>query len=182
MSAFADVVKKTGVDVLSGMADAYKAMKDEALAKMKVAFEPAFAHFFKKFPQVTAIVWTQYTPYFNDGDPCEFGVHTKYFTTDEKPDLETYPEDSEGTWFGEYITPHTAEHYEDVQRRHPNINCSKEIAKAKEFYAGNNQWVAEAQDELDKFSSIPEEVYQSLGEGRVVVTHNGIDVEEYDHE
>lgn len=26
-------------------------------------------------PTVAAINWTQYTPYFNDGDPCEFGAH-----------------------------------------------------------------------------------------------------------
>lgn len=25
-------------------------------------------------PGVTAVGWTQYTPYFNDGDPCEFSV------------------------------------------------------------------------------------------------------------
>ena len=24
---------------------------------------------------IDGIVWTQYTPYFNDGDPCEFSVH-----------------------------------------------------------------------------------------------------------
>jgi len=26
-------------------------------------------------PGVHAIRWTQYTPYFNDGDPCEFTIH-----------------------------------------------------------------------------------------------------------
>jgi hypothetical protein len=26
-------------------------------------------------PGVTGLVWNQYTPYFNDGDPCEFGVN-----------------------------------------------------------------------------------------------------------
>lgn len=26
-------------------------------------------------PEVEAIRWRQYTPYFNDGDPCEFSVH-----------------------------------------------------------------------------------------------------------
>ena len=28
--------------------------------------------FFKDNPQVTAFVWTQYTPYFNDGEECTF--------------------------------------------------------------------------------------------------------------
>lgn len=26
-------------------------------------------------PGVTGLVWDQYTPYFNDGEPCEFSVH-----------------------------------------------------------------------------------------------------------
>ncbi len=26
-------------------------------------------------PGVTEVSWRQYTPYFNDGEPCEFGVH-----------------------------------------------------------------------------------------------------------
>lgn len=31
---------------------------------------------FKKYPDIKNIGWTQYTPYFNDGEPCEFGVNT----------------------------------------------------------------------------------------------------------
>lgn len=26
-------------------------------------------------PNVESVKWTQYTPYFNDGEPCVFGVH-----------------------------------------------------------------------------------------------------------
>jgi hypothetical protein len=33
-----------------------------------------FAGLFQ-FPQLKSIVWEQYTPYFNDGDVCEFSVH-----------------------------------------------------------------------------------------------------------
>lgn len=34
-----------------------------------------FIEFFAANPQVKAIKWRQYTPYFNDGDSCVFGVH-----------------------------------------------------------------------------------------------------------
>jgi hypothetical protein len=30
--------------------------------------------FFAEFPDALAIRWTQYTPYFNDGDACIFGI------------------------------------------------------------------------------------------------------------
>lgn len=41
----------------------------------------AFTEFFDKFPEVRAIRWVQYAPYFNDGNPCifrmrEMGVRT----------------------------------------------------------------------------------------------------------
>lgn len=39
------------------------------------ALKGAFADFFKAHPEAKAIVWTQYTPYFNDGDTCTFGVN-----------------------------------------------------------------------------------------------------------
>lgn len=32
-----------------------------------------------KYPLVEAIQWTQYTPGFNDGDPCLFGVNDLHF-------------------------------------------------------------------------------------------------------
>jgi hypothetical protein len=38
-------------------------------------------------PTIAAFGWVQYTPYFNDGDPCEFTVHTCWVrTVDDDPD------------------------------------------------------------------------------------------------
>lgn len=33
---------------------------------------------FAKYPELKTISWTQYTPYFNDGDPCTFRANTEY--------------------------------------------------------------------------------------------------------
>lgn len=35
----------------------------------------SFRNFFAKYPMVEKVSWTQYTPYFNDGDACVFGVN-----------------------------------------------------------------------------------------------------------
>lgn len=48
-----------------------KAMQTEGKTAIKAAMDDLFA----AFPQVAAIRWTQYTDYFNDGDPCVFHVH-----------------------------------------------------------------------------------------------------------
>ncbi len=42
-------------------------------------------------PAIDSFGWKQYTPYFNDGDPCEFSVGTPWFrTTSDAADASTY--------------------------------------------------------------------------------------------
>lgn len=66
------------------------------------ALHSAFADFLAAVPEAKAIVWAQYTPYFNDGDSCVFGVNdlclklTKQAYRDLKcQDYEEMDEDSE---------------------------------------------------------------------------------------
>lgn len=58
----------------------------------------AVKEFFAANPLVKAVTWTQYTPYFADGDPCEFGVNETYFTLNkvDTADVPKYPEEEEG--------------------------------------------------------------------------------------
>ncbi len=37
-------------------------------------------------PTIKAFGWTQYTPYFNDGEPCVFSVGSPWFLTADDPD------------------------------------------------------------------------------------------------
>lgn len=48
--------------------------KREIQEKGASALKELFSEFFKAHPEARSIVWTQYTPYFNDGEPCVFGV------------------------------------------------------------------------------------------------------------
>lgn len=43
-------------------------------AEGKKLINDALQAVFEKFPNLTAIRWRQYTPYFNDGEACVFGV------------------------------------------------------------------------------------------------------------
>lgn len=59
-------------DELKELKAAYdKKLRDEGQAAVGEAFKEVF----DKFPELQSIVWTQYTPYFNDGDTCTFSVH-----------------------------------------------------------------------------------------------------------
>lgn len=85
---------KTALDELGALVDREKtvgkfAFKDpmEQILEAKAAYRTAldvygkqalnnlFKEFVDKTPGVVSICWTQYTPYFNDGDPCTFSVH-----------------------------------------------------------------------------------------------------------
>lgn len=57
---------------LKTMKEAYdRKLQHEGEAAVKDAFKDVF----DKFPEISSIVWAQYTAYFNDGDPCYFSVH-----------------------------------------------------------------------------------------------------------
>lgn len=56
--------------------------------------------FMDKHPRIASLRWTQYTPFFNDGDPCVFGVHGLTFKAEGAADEEE-TEDAEETEYGD---------------------------------------------------------------------------------
>ena len=52
-----------------------KALEEEIKTVGKDSMKELFVEFFKQFPDVKALRWTQYTPQFNDGEPCVFNVN-----------------------------------------------------------------------------------------------------------
>jgi len=60
---------------LSQQLDAIKAEMSEIAKK---SFEDGAKELFNNFSQLESFAWTQYTPHFNDGDPCSFGTDIDY--------------------------------------------------------------------------------------------------------
>ena len=66
---------------------ALKAQYEEVVRTKGVfAIKSAVIELFDRHPILNAIYWTQYTPYFNDGDPCTFGVNDLFFRATGIPD------------------------------------------------------------------------------------------------
>jgi hypothetical protein len=57
-----------------------KAARESAKATASVALVEGLKEIFAAHPSLQTIGWTQYTPYFNDGDTCEFGVHADAYS------------------------------------------------------------------------------------------------------
>lgn len=62
-----------------------KKAQEDFREKMSGLFTEAMSQFFKEAPRVKAIIWTQYTPYFNDGETCEFAVGYIFFLKEFDP-------------------------------------------------------------------------------------------------
>lgn len=52
-----------------------KDLKDEIQKLGKENLITVYNALFDKFPEIDGVVWDQYTPYFNDGEPCYFSVN-----------------------------------------------------------------------------------------------------------
>ncbi len=79
----------------------YALLREEFVAKSQEVFKEVVKELFDKYPKLEKFKWTQYTPYFNDGDECTFGVscdqpaltyegqeYESYEYPDDKPEVE----------------------------------------------------------------------------------------------
>jgi hypothetical protein len=64
-------------------------LKEQMSQQFQVELKDIFKELFVAYPNVKAIGWTQYTPYFNDGEPCVFSVNDLY-VCDETCNIDSY--------------------------------------------------------------------------------------------
>jgi hypothetical protein len=141
-------------------------------------FKEITKEFFEKNPGITGVVWTQYTPYFNDGDTCEFRVNEATFTNAPAEELSDvrwgdYEGETEGVWACDnvgYVLESDREYYKktaDIIRAAGGVDTES----CKLF----NQAIS---------SSEMEDVMQAMfgDHVKVIATRDGFDVDEYDHD
>jgi hypothetical protein len=141
-------------------------------------FKDITKEFFEKNPGITGVVWTQYTPYFNDGEPCEFSVGEPTFTNapvDELSDIcwGEYEGETEGVWAAEniaYIMETDSEYHQDTKNTilaAGGVDVESCILFAKAVG-----------------SSEMEDVMQAMfgDHVKVIATREGFEVDEYSHD
>lgn len=77
-------------EVIDGFNAKVENLRKEVTEAVSAALKTALSEFYDKHPNAYAIVWKQYTPGFNDGEPCEFSKTDPelYFTEEEYEDDE----------------------------------------------------------------------------------------------
>jgi hypothetical protein len=201
----------------SSIADKYKNLRSEldkhtaaVHAEIKVearkVIEAVGAEFFARNPSVTAIRWTQYTPYWQDGDTCSFSAND--------PELQIFETDSDERYFdGHQGLLRRKEHHERQIAEIEAEIAAGEPAKTGHFWHRSRgpEDIASAKSDIAK---IDEQIASAGGVGaytkivadfevvsniiksikdddleivfddhvQVFVTKDGITVEEYEHD
>jgi hypothetical protein len=154
----------------SKITNKYNETIQELNKEMLSALKEGFKEFWELNPKIKAVVWQQYTPYFMDGDPCEFSVNEVSFTNAE--DEEDLKQISWGEYYG----------------NNPDVICFNK----SEFSMGRKSKVAGACDNSDSVihlsnfitSSAAEEMLKStFGDHKLVIaTREGFTTYEFEHE
>lgn len=157
----------------------YAAIKAKFQEDAQKIFHETFKEFFALNPGVTAVKWAQYTPYFNDGEACVFGVGDVTFTNAPKEELENisawgeYDGEDETVWAVSNIkytmTADSAYYKEDQEKIKAAGGVDVESCSALERMIG---------------SDVMEDVLLAMFDDHatVVATRDGFDVEEYEHD
>lgn len=160
----------------NNLIERYEAARAALMAEGKEAIELEFMAIFERHPELTVIKWNQYTPYFNDGEECTFSVND--FNVSNAPDIENV------TCYGDY----DGEEDEDEEGNMPTkvfVMDKWGDRNSKTWGDRNSKTYADVW-ELQEFaqSSIGEDLFRDIFDNHVtvVVTKDGIEVEEYEHD
>lgn len=148
-------------------------------------FAAALDEILKIFP---ALQWQQYTPYFNDGDACVFGVHDIWFFTEAQ--IMAYAQETDGLSYlisypdefatdtysllpeGSWVTNHNATDWRDRRTfvpADPDSEEAKLYATARKF------------EEI--FFGCTQLLHKTFGDpATIIANEDGFRVEHCDHE
>lgn len=155
-------------DELTALKEAYdKKLSEEG----EDAVKELFKEFFDKHPEVDNVHWTQYTPYFNDGDPCYFSVHEFYLALGEVEEEESEGEEDEES---EESDEDEDEDDYDYDEEYDSWGLSQ----------SDNPKLKQIGEDLGTLQEIPDDVLEHVfgDHVRITATREGFDVDEYSHD
>lgn len=173
------------LDELKAELDAAKAAYKKKAGELLIQ---VYADFFEAAPMINQIYWTQYTPYFNDGDPCVFGVCDIYFNILPTEDRSYEGGSHQGEWDrGYYNVASNLEYYRENQ----DIDDAEEIVaflKSINADSAMEEKCDAARSSITAFINSNEDLMESTygDHVEVVVTKKDgkitVEVGEYDHD
>lgn len=176
----------TIVEQIKAELEAFNKKKQDLVEQLRKEFPAMFKELFEQSEVIKSISWTQYSPYFNDGDECTFSAHTD--------DLYVNGEYSDEV---DWLSPYN---YGKIQTEKDMVTNDLLADKVnRSWYKGKqigqeglvinpdyNEKEANIYAQfVDILSSIPDEFLEDLFGNHAQITINSdgtISVDEYDHD
>lgn len=148
--------------------DALKADYRETLYKVaSLCLKEATAPLFINFPDLDSFGFIGYTPYFNDGEECEYRIRDEYFING----FNEYSDEEEHSYFA-------------AREGDRNIWGDIQYNWATKKYNGPKEDVALIQAVGEFIKSFGSDLWKDLiGDHAIIrITRDGLEVKHYDHE
>jgi len=168
-------------------------LRDQMVKESKKTFKTGIKELFNQYPDLKSFAWTQYTPYFNDGDECTFGAYTDsvYINGDTESvypcELETlldHANNKEKTIkkLLKEIEDSKNDKYESSWRKEYNEAKIKEIEEADPDEIKDQAKMV--RDIVDFLQLIDSDTLRDMFGDHVMVTvsRDGIETTEYEHD
>lgn len=146
MSSFNKILEK-----INQQNDKIEDMKKAHMEDLQSEFKNIIKMFFDECPKIQAVLWSQFTPYFNDGDPCIFRINgpifvTQNFDTKNLRDSYEYEDDDE---YASLSVP-SVSWQKDINYAR-NILENNPSAWQKEYYSSNIIKLEEMQNDFNGY-------------------------------
>ena len=160
-------------------------IRTKMVNEAKNSFKEIVKEIFNNHPSLESFSWVQYTPYFNDGDACVFSANTDSIYINDEDDttnihgIERFVEEvlnKENTIKRLNSEMYKSSHKEYYQYRIKEI----ESANLDDLKVKLNM----VKDITDVLTSMDDDTLQEVfgDHVKVVVTRDGIEIEEYEHD
>lgn len=161
------------IDKIENLQNEYASMKNTFCESMKQSMKEFFVEFFNENPSINAVIWTQYTPYFNDGDECVFSVSEPCFTNASSENLNDVSPWGEYEGDNDDIVVFTEW---EVSRRNSNI---PDFIKSLQINVRSIEYLS-SMLQSENMSDI---MLETFGDHcRVTATRDGFEIVEYEHD
>jgi hypothetical protein len=155
-------VKSKYIEAKKKMEDLRKQIEEQA----KTFFQEESKEIFAKHPDLERFSWTQYTPYFNDGDECVFGVNRDYIGLAMKDEVADVEDDEE-------------EDFDDYE--------TYDYVNGKKVYRSDDKLTAKQRAGRDVIAFLhlfEDEDYKTMfgNHVRVTVSRDGVSKDDYEHD
>lgn len=179
-------IKKTEIQI--------KKLKNQLVIDSEKLFNNCCVEIFKNNPEFTSFSWTQYTPYWNDGDPCNFYANTDYLYIDdeeEETDFHNTEIDVKELKQKEKTIKKLTAEIEKLKKQGKNENDWEITHKQNRIKKLNELNLQDVEKRLrfiedidDLLKSINQDVLENMfgDHVKVIVTADGAKTEHYEHD